>query len=173
MRPILAVLLILSCSALHAAEADERTVLAARVIDLMRVKPPELGSWPEQCTPSDAVLAKRLAGTHRKSAANFSGISPQSACRSDGGRVWREFFVAKCAEAPDGSAAAAMTRAYAEQMSVQDVRDAVSYWSSASGRAMVVANEQILLDLRTAASQDAGREPPKATIAYHASRCAS
>lgn len=166
MRHVFAVLLILSCCAAGAGEPDERTVLAAKLIELMRVKSAEIPGSPEQCNPSAEVLTKRLTETYSKSPGNFSGISPQSAYWPEVERIWREFYAAQCAEAAYDNPMVTMTTTYATQMSAQELRDAVGFWSSDSGRAMQSANERMSREFQAAAGKAAVREPSKAALAY-------
>lgn len=167
MRRILAFLLILSCCAfVAAAEPEERTVLAAQLIELMQVSSAANRGLAQPCNPSADALTKRLTERYHHDPGSFSGISPQSVYWPEVERLWREFYVAQCAEAPDDSPMATMIKTYATQMAVQQLRDAVAFWSSASGRAMHAANEQMSREFQAAAGNTASSEPSKAAIAY-------
>lgn len=159
MRRLLAVLMMVVFSSVGASETDERQVLAAKLIELIRAPSAE-------CNPSAEILAKRLADTYRTRPGDFSGISPQSAYWPEVERIWREFYAAQCAEAPADSPTAILTKTYAAQMSAQELRDAVAFFSSPSGRAMYAANMRIVYDVQAAAGKPATREPSKASIDY-------
>ena len=161
MRRLLVVVLMLLCSTVSARDGDERPALATKMIELIR--PPVA-----DCNPSPEALAKRVANAYRTRPGDFSGISPQSAYWPEVERIWREYYAAQCAESHADAATALLVKTYATQMSVQDLRDAIAFFGSPSGRAMYAANIRIANDFQAGTAQTAGHVPNKASTDYRA-----
>ncbi|WLI90007.1 DUF2059 domain-containing protein [Massilia sp. R2A-15] len=156
---LLAVLLMAACSSVGASEFDERAALAAKVVELMRGPAAECNVTPE-------ALARRLADTYRTRPGDFSGISPQSAYWPEVERIWREFYAAQCAEAPIDFGTRLVIKNYAARMSVQELRDAVAFFSSPSGRSMRAANVKLANDFPDGLGELAERPQSKASLVY-------
>jgi hypothetical protein len=165
MRQLLAVVLLLCSATVAAASDDERLLLAQRLVATMEIS---VNSFDRggPCVPTPETMAKNMATAYRKNPEKFHGISPQSAYWPEVEQVWRDYYVGRCAGRTDELPAEVVAKSYAASMSLAELRDAVAFHTSESGRAFHAAGRQVARDLEASLNRRTDGETDKASIAF-------
>lgn len=148
-----------------AQHPDENLALALRLVDL---GPGGGGPAPSgaACVPEPAAMRNDIAAAYRASPAEFNGISPQSAYWPEVEQAWHAYYVERCAAQNAESPAAIIARAYAANLSTDELREVVAFQESRSGRAFIAASARAQQDLERALSARTGRDPDAATNTF-------
>lgn len=168
MRHLAIVLLCFLCVPAIAGDAGDRAKLAQRLADLIEIRAQYNGAY-ELCRRTDANFEKEMLDLYATRQADFGGISPKSAYWSEARAIYREYLDSACALTSGEKLEPMFVDAYARSMSVAELRAAVKFSSSPTGRAMQAANKKIFRDVAERAYRDVADDQAKAALIFRQS----
>lgn len=135
-------------------QPDGHLALARQLVDL-GPDSSELQESAAACIPEAQTIRADILAAYRANPKTFHGISPRSGYWPDVERVWRDYYVERCAAQGDESPAEVVARLYAANLSTEELRDVLAFQESPAGRAFAAATRLARQDLESAASEPA------------------
>lgn len=132
-----------------AAQPDDHLALARRLVDL-GLDGDNLQEVASACIPDAKTMRADIVAAYRANPRAFQGISPRSAYWPDVERIWRDYYVERCAAQSEESPAEVIARMYAANLSTEELSEILAFQESPTGRAYIAAARLARQDLESA-----------------------
>jgi hypothetical protein len=148
----LGLFLILSVFGSTAIAAEDRSVLAERLVALLRVED-QIAEYQEHCVAAQQSIPPEALASRDPS--YFAGLHPGDSKWPEVVSAWDEYIREACSRPTKSEYLQAISSSYARTLTAEQLEDAISFYSSATGAALISASRQTAIasyDIRTAAN---------------------
>jgi hypothetical protein len=154
---------LLALSGLHPAHAESERELADRFVRLLRYDE-QYRDYEKQClSTAGAVSPEALV---RQSPERFFGIKPGSKYWPDIVAAYEAFYLEACERPTEEEFLNALAEAYAEELSLEEIREALAFYSGSTGQRLVGAHKAATRNVYQAWKRYNAEQIPRASANF-------